>query len=572
MLKRIFIKNYAIIDRLELDFGSGLSILTGETGAGKSIIVDAIQIAIGGRASSEMVRYGESKAVIECIFDSTDELKHVLDDFDDIGDELILRREISSKGSSRCFVNDSPTTVAKLKEIGEYLVDFHGQHEHQSLLKTETHIDLIDAYSDISAELEEYANAIADLRKLINQLNETLARKESLLAKKDIIKSQIDEIKKVNPKISEDGTIEAELKRAENAEFLASLSGEICSMMVDSEGSCYSSFAKTQKIIEKLAEFEPSFEEFSKEIDSIIIFIKEISTFSKDFLHSIDFNPNRIDQLRSRFNELKRLTKKYGSIEQTLETYEKNQEDLRLIEQFDDTTDLLKKDIIAQSKKLGAIAEKLSETRKAAAKRFSSEIVSKLYDLGIENAAFDVNFKSIGAESADDIFKQPNAIISRGVFRAFPNGIDKCEFLIATNKGGELNSLTETASGGEISRVMLSIKSVMSRKDKIPVMIFDEIDTGISGRIALKVGFSMKKLARNHQIIAITHLPQIAALGDMNISVEKLQTNGGTAARARVISSEEKPMEIAKLISGETVSDISIKNAIELINAEEVYE
>ncbi len=576
MLQQIYIKNYAIIDELRLSLSKGLNILTGETGAGKSIIVDAIELAQGGRASSDMIRYGETKAIIECFFDITEykaSVQTVLGEDEDLsGNELIVRREISQKGTSRCFINDSPASVSKLKELGALLVDFHGQHEHQSLLNPQGHVDVLDAFAETSLLLKDYQTVYFELREAISQYNSMLKRKKDLLAKYDILKYQAEEIKKIMPKKGEDLEIEAELKILENSEYLSSLSSELAGIMSETDTSIHSLFQRAQKIIENLDEYDPHFGEFKPELESMIIAVKEISAYAKDFFRNIEISPAKIERLRSRSSDLKRLKKKYGSIDETLELLDSNLEQINLIDQFDDRSFLLVEEIKAKTFDLGKKAAALEERRRMKSEVFSREIIAKLSELGFENAEFEVNFSQNNKLSAEAILTAPAAYLGGEYITATQGGTERIEFLISANKGSRPKSLAETASGGEISRVMLAIKSILAGKDKVPVMVFDEIDTGISGRIAQKVGLNMLKLSKSRQIIAITHLPQIAALGEQNINVAKFETNGKTAARATILTAEEKVVEIAKLISGESVSEASIKNAVQLIDFEVDYE
>lgn len=569
MLKQIYIKNFAIISELELTFSSGLNILTGETGAGKSIIVDGIELIIGGRASSDMVRFGESKAVVECLFDISNNkrIKDITSNIDSeiSSDELILRREISTKGTSRCFLNDSPVPVAKLKELGAYLVDFHGQHEHQSLLNTSNHITLLDMFAEIEDIKNEYQALYKSLLSLTTQRRELIKTRRELLAKYDFLKLQLEEITKVNPKENEADKLEAQLKVMENAEYLVSLSSELQHILYDDNSSAFSIVNRAKKIIESLSEYEPEFEAFLEELISMSVVLKEISSFAKSYSGEIEFNPAKIEESRSRYSLLKKIMKKYGSINEILLLKKSLTEEIALIENFDDRSEIMLKDIIRLSEELGSKAKVLSSVRKEKALLLERAIEDKLSELGFEAAQFHIDFKSEIADSKEIIENEPTAKFDGISYKAFQNGTDKVEFFISANKGSSPKPLSETASGGEISRIMLAMKSLLAVKDEVPIMVFDEIDTGISGRIARKVGLNMKSLGKDKQIISITHLPQIASLGDQNISVVKYTENGATFAQAKILDTDEKIQEIAKLISGEQITSASLNNALQLI-------
>jgi len=572
MLRHIYIKDFAIIEEIQLDFEHGLNIITGETGAGKSIIVDAIQLAIGGRSSSVQIRNGKSKSIIECIFSHNNQIpQELLTEYinDEISkDELIIRRELYSRGTSRAFINDIPASVTKLKELGQYLVDFHGQHEHQSLLNDDSHIDIIDLYCNNEELVAEYKFIYSELNDYIEKLKFSKKNQRELLAKQEFIKLQIQEISKVSPKLDEDQQLEKELRTAENAELLMSLSSNAANLLYNNEDSIYNNLIRAEKIISQLNKFESKFDEYKKEIDSNIISIKEIAYFTKEYANAIEFDTYKIEQMRNRMLQIKSLQKKYGSIEEILKLHDSNITEISNIENFDNQLEESEKAINQKIIELGTIANILSIRRKEFARHFELEIESKLKKLGIENAKFSVDIRNDIVQNISSLYDQPLSKVDDGLFKSNTLGIDKVKFLISANLGSEPKSLSETASGGEISRVMLAIKSILSGKDKVPTMVFDEIDTGISGRIARKVGLSMMELSKLRQIIAITHLPQIASLANLNISVKKTVDNNNTIAIARPLNSQEKINEIAMLISGEEITRASIDNAINLINSE----
>lgn len=564
MLNRLFIKNFAIIEEQEICFSKGLNIITGETGAGKSIIVDALSMLLGDRASNDYIRQGESKAIIEAEFliSDTSFKSFIIDlgyDFD--SDSLIIRRELSAKGNSRSFLNDTPIQLNFLKDIGKKLVDFHGQHEHQSLLDNENHIHILDLFV-AKHVIDNYKDSFILLKNSINQLNSLKSNRRNILTKIELYKLHIEEIESIMPEIGEVDKIQNELKILENAEELIELTNSLSARLIDSDHSIYNQLIESKKIFEKLSKFDNEFDEYMGDINSATIAIKEISSFVSKYSSNIDFNPEHIEKLRLRLLQLKGLQKKFGSIEETIKYYEQIKNELDNFENFDDKISELEQSIDKLSRNTGKSGFELYESRQNSAHIFSRTIESSLNELGIENAVFQVNssLNSINQTNGDTV-----AIHNNKYYKANENGIEDIEFFISTNKGELPTPLKDTASGGEISRIMLSIKGILAGKDNIPTMIFDEIDTGISGRIAQKVGLAMRKLAQTHQIISITHLPQIAAMGDRNIFLEKIENEKRTTTNAKVLGYQEKIHEIAKMLSGENVSLSALKSAEELI-------
>ena len=566
MLITLTIKNFVLIDSLEMDFDRGLNIITGETGAGKSIMIDALSILLGERASSDMVRTGEKKAVIEAVFKLKkdniifDLLKD--NDLDSEDDEIIIRRELLAKGSSRSFLNDSPVKLNLLKTFGNHLVDFHGQHDHQQLLSKDSHINILDIPAKIDKQLAKYQQEFAQLKDMVNELNDLVAREQSMRAKEDIQRFELEEIEKVNPQINEEADLEAELKLLQNSESLFEMSSEVYTQLYSGDDSVHDMLNKVKIQLENLKEIDPEFTEFLSECKSALISADEIAQFAGSYKDNIEFNPQKIEYIRSRLHELSGLRKRYGTYEAIFEKKVQLENDLNLITNFDAEITGLKKRINAQKTIAGKTAGNISKTRYSTAKSFEKNIVNSLETMGIDNSVFNVDFALRLAE--DNANNQITVVFNDKEYLADSSGIDQIEFLISTNKGESPKPLAETASGGEISRVMLAVKSIAAESDNLPMLVFDEIDKGISGRIAQKVGLTMKKLAENHQIIAITHLPQIAALGDKNIYVEKHEGAERTTASAVTLDESSKLREIAKMLSGETISESALESAAEL--------
>ncbi|MFP4368668.1 MAG: DNA repair protein RecN [Candidatus Kapaibacterium sp.] len=566
MLKKLQIKNFAIIREQDIEFTPGLNIITGETGSGKSILIDALIIALGGRASADFVRKGENKSVIECLFsmEGSHPVHRILEEneLDSFADELIIRREISSRGISRAFVNDSPVQVSTLKELGGYLIDFHGQHDHQSLLRPESHIDILDSAFNSSELKKIIYDIFRQINSAIKELKNLKGKEILLREKAEFNRLKLKEIEEADPKAGEYDDLEHELSKLSNAEFLHSLTNELFNNLHYSDLSVNNRLSEAAGSLRTLYEIDSDFEVYIKELDSAIVSIKEVARFCKEYSDGIIFDPHRIEEIRVRLQKLKSLTKKYGSIDSAIELSESLKNDLSLMENFETQIKLIKDRIDNLSHSAGRIAFELSNARKAASIKLKETIQATLKQLGIENAVFETEF---GNEKTDGIsYDHPAALIDGKPYKLSGKGIDKIEFLISTNAGETPKPLTNVASGGEISRIMLALKSLIAERDNMPVMVFDEIDTGISGRIAQKAGQAMKKLAQKHQILAITHLPQIAALGDHNISVFKVEEEGKTYARSTVLRNAEKLNEIAKLIGGEDISEAVLKSAREL--------
>jgi DNA repair protein RecN (Recombination protein N) len=565
MLKSLEIKDYALIDHINVEFGKGLNIITGETGAGKSILIDAMSLLLGERASTEVVRKGAQKSFVEGIFDVelNKKVKSLLEENEiEFQPELIIRREISLKGSNRCFVNDSPVSLNIIKELGDLLVDLHGQHEHQSLLRTETHIEFLDEFANNHKLLEEYKTVYKELNSKQNELRDLKSKEESLKEKKEIYGFQIKEIDNINPLPTEDELIVNELNILENSEKLLELTDEVYNKLYDGEPSVIDLLGETKHKLNQLANIDKSFLESEGECDSALAVVKELANSLRSYKSRIDVDPKEIENKRERLGSLNLLKKKYGgSIAKIIEHREKIGNEFELADNFSAAINNLIKEINDLRKSAGEAAEKLSTSRKKYAAKVESEVKKVLAQLGIPDAIFKVNIKQNETERNDNhslILKNKNYICTE-------TGIDEVEFYISTNAGEDVKPLTKVASGGEVSRIMLSLKTILAKSDKLPLLIFDEIDTGVSGRIAQKVGAALKDLASFHQIISITHLPQIAGMADNHFAVEKKQVDNRAVSSIKILSNDERINEVAKLISGEELSKASIESAKQLI-------
>lgn len=551
MLKSLEVKDYALIEHINVEFGKGLNIITGETGAGKSILIDAMSLLLGERASADVVRKDSSKAFVEGIFDVENNKKvktYFQENELEFSPELIMRREISLKGSNRAFINDSPVSLSVFKELGNLLVDLHGQHEHQSLLRTETHIDYLDEYADLDEKLANYKSQYLEYQKLVKELNELKEQENTIKEKKDFYDFQLKEINKINPVENEDTELESDLKIMENSEKLLELTENASGFLEDSESSVYESLSKVNNILKDLARIDKEFDEYQASCSGVISSIKEITSFLNSYKYKIDVDPQKLEENRSRLLTLNMLKKKYGGTLSAVIYYrDKISEEYDKAENFSDIIIKLENELSEKFNICSELAQELSSIRKEKAKKAEKEIVKNLISLGIEKAEFQVKFKA------------KEKLTSKG--------FDEVEFFIALNSGEDTKPLAKTASGGEISRIMLSLKTILANSDKLPLLIFDEIDTGVSGRIAGKIGKALKELSKFHQVISITHLPQIAACAAFHYNVEKTIEKNRVSSLIRKLNDEERTIEIAKLLSGEFVTENGLSSAREMLSS-----
>ncbi len=572
MLKSLQVKDYALIEQINVEFGSGLNIITGETGAGKSILIDAMSLLLGERASTEVVRKGAFKSIIEGIFDVTmnKKVKKLLDENEiDFFPELILRREISVKGSNRCFVNDTPVPLTIIKEIGNLLVDLHGQHEHQSLLRTDTHINFLDEFGTPDELLAEYGKHFQQLSSLTKELNSLKEKENILREKKDLYSFQINEIDNISPVEGEEEKLNEELNILENSERLMELTTSAYESLYESENSVNDYLGKIQNDLAELNNIDKSFLEVLGEIESAITLVNDISKFVRDYRSKIDIDPQNLEQIRERLGALTLLKKKYGgSIKSILEHREKIGGEYNLAENFSENIQSIENQIKELRIKCGAASEALSKKRKDSAKKIQKEVKEALSYLGIPDSSFIVKMDQIPAKDSDDDFITVNG----KKYKYFSSGYDEIEFFISTNLGEDPKPLAKVASGGEVSRIMLALKTILAKNDKLPLLIFDEIDTGVSGRIAQKVGQALKSLAEYHQIISITHLPQIAGMADHHFAVEKKLNEERAVSSIRKLKDSERIKEVAKLMSGEKITEASLIGARELMGQSKASE
>ncbi|MGB2869072.1 MAG: DNA repair protein RecN [Bacteroidota bacterium] len=571
MLKSLAIKNYALIESIEVSFERGLNILTGETGAGKSIIIDALSLVLGERASSDEVRRGVEKAVVEGVFGLSDSEKAktlLQENGIEAEQDLILRREVSSKGQSRCFINDSPVQLSLLKAVGDLLVDLHGQHEHQSLLRAETHLDLLDDFGGLGGLRSEYSESYNRLSLIFHDLDELRRKELELKERRDLYEFQIKEIDALSPQAGEEESLSGELKILENSESLFEATSMLYQLLYEGENAAYDLLVKARNQLQDLATIDKSFEDPQKECATAAVIIDELTKFIQKYNSKIEFNPERLEQIRDRLGNLALLKKKYGgSVDAIIQHRERIGREFAIAENFESELQKLQDLIEAERKRCSSAAQRLSAKRRELVGKISKLVVAELAKLGIPNAQFDVALenrqagKSNGARASENIY----VTFGREALEATPAGVDFVEFLLSTNTGEELKPLVRVASGGEVSRIMLALKTILAKSERLPLLVFDEIDVGISGRIAQAVGRSLKNLSGFHQIVAITHVPQIAGLADCHFVVEKVERKDRTSTSLRKLGLKDRVEEVAKLMSGAEVTEAGLEGARELM-------
>lgn len=560
------------MENITLQFERGLNIITGETGAGKSIIVDALMAAIGERVSPDMIRKGSEKAIIEAVFEARKDSKAgqllVEHEYESDNEELIMRRELSAKGGSRCFVNDSPAPAVFARELGNALVDFHGQHNHQSLLSVESHIALLDETGVSSDAKADYFAAYSELQKRCRALAELRGRERNVRQERDFKEFQYAELELLAPIDGERERLEAELSVIENAEKIYDITNDIHRALYGDDASARDRLTKALHLLEQLSDYAADSSEYIAECKQAIITVEEIARFAKNFQSQLDFRPGRMEFLRERLLHYAKMQKKYGV--NLTEKLNALCAELDFAESFDAEIERLHNEIIEGRKLLGKTGKRLSAERARAAEILECGVEEILSNLGMSNAKFCVR---CGQSEVIEITETTVAAEINGSYLAAgADGLDRIEFYASMNKGEEPKPLVRVASGGEISRVMLAMKGILAKNDRLPMLVFDEIDVGVSGRIARKVGFAMRELAAFHQVIAITHLPQIAALADAHIAVEKSERDGRVTVSAKSLAPADRVGEVAKLIGGEAVTNFALDAARELIEANDLQE
>lgn len=550
MLLNIHVKNFAIIDDVEVDFRDGLNILSGETGAGKSIIIDSINVAIGGKVSKDLIRKGAEYALVEVVFqtdnqDIVDKIKSYDLPIED-GEIIITRKIMKSRSSSR--INGETVTLKVVKDITSLLIDIHGQHEHQTLLYKDKQLDIVDQYAR-----EEIKDIKAELAKEYKYYSEKKDKLEELLIDEDIrlreisfLEYETNEIRQANLKPGEDETLSKEFKRLSNAKTIKESLAAVYTMLSDGGSSSASeNIDRSTRTLLKIEEFDPHIKEMSTQLQDIESLLNDFNRELSDYLSDLDNEDEDLEQIEKRLDLINNLKAKYGNtIDEIMIYLEKQEKKLDDYQNYDKTVEKLKKDIKEAEEKVASLSEQVSSIRKEKAGELSNKLIKSLKDLNFININFKIEFTRLAEYHS--------------------NGFDQVSFLVSTNPGEDLKPLSSVASGGELSRIMLGIKTVLSEKDQVHTLIFDEIDAGISGRTAQKVSEKLSTIAKSHQVLCITHLPQIASMADNHYIIEKVTDGKRTYTNIRELDREESIEEIARILGGAQITDTVIENAREM--------
>ncbi len=562
MLQEIRITNFAIIENLAIEFHSGLNVLTGETGAGKSIILDALNLILGGRADTDTIRSGASTATVEACFtlDDPQTLAMIADLGIDVDNgEVIIKRIISSSEKNRTYLNNSNLTVAALSAIGDRLIDIHGQHDHQSLLHPETHVDLLDHYGRLMQNRAEFQEHYAAYQKTLQTLKQIQTHQGERLQRQDLLNFQIGEIDKAGLSVGEDDDLKNEKNKLNHAEKLHQSVQNALDTLADNDGSVLELLGRVDRELQGLPEIDPALETQAQRGQTAYLEAQELAEELRDYQKTIEFNPARLEEIEDRLAEINGLKRKYGNdIATILEYRETIGQELATLSLGEESIDALKEEIKIQQKALAGLAVELAKQREQAAEKLKKAVEKELRDLNMKHVQFSVRFVYETDAEGFTTYKNKKT-------RTHANGIGEIEFLFSPNPGEDLRPLAKIASGGEISRVMLALKSILNEQDPVPVMVFDEVDSGISGSVAEKVGVKLKKIAEQKQILCITHLPQIAGMADSHYRVHKTVSGKRTRSTIIELDYEHRVEEIARMSGGETITETTLKHAREMI-------
>ena len=550
MLLEISIKNFAIIEEISLTFENGMTVLTGETGAGKSIIIDAMNLMLGARASLDVIRHGANKAEIEGLFSVGENaaLTQILEENGiEVTAELIIRREILQNGRSIGRINGQMVNLTTLRAVGQYLVDIHGQHDQEELMKPNMHIRMLDEFGDsqFASVKKHYQDLFEHYRRLRKRVLTKQKNEQEHKARIEMLEFQIAEIEAAALKSGEDQALNQKRDKLLNHKHIADTLTNAYVMLDDEEFSSLSNIRSAMNDLMTLEEFDADYKDMSSNVSEAYYILEEVTKQLGDVIDELDFDAGSLQQIEARLEVIYSITRKYGgSVDDVLDYYENITKEYNLLTGNDESSDDMEKDLKRLEKELIVAAESLSQERHQLAKNLEAEIKQELADLYMEKADFQVQF-------------------SKGKFNR--DGNETIEFYISTNPGEGFKPLVKVASGGEISRLMLAIKSAFSRKEDKTSIVFDEVDTGVSGRVAQAIAQKIYKIGSHGQVLAISHLPQVIAIADYQFFIEKRSDENTTVSTVRLLSEEERVEEIAKMLAGSDITEMAREQARELL-------
>jgi DNA repair protein RecN (Recombination protein N) len=553
LLIELSIKNFAIIEKQSVSFDKGLTVLTGETGAGKSIIIDAIHLLVGGRGSFEFVRHGEEKAEIEGLFQIDEDEHPIVKKALEFGIELedgmvVLRREISKSGKSVCRINGKLVTISTLREIGATIVDIHGQHEHQELMNDSSHLPLLDQFGaeEIDSALKEYQTIYRKYEQTAKRLKGLNENEQQMAHRLDLIQFQLEEIQQASLQLNEDEAIFEEKKKLGNFERIYSLV-QSSYVALNGEQKALDWVGVVMGHLEDAASIDSHYQDMYDVVSNVFYSLEDLNRTFRNELDELEFDPNRLNVIEERWNEITQLKRKYGkTIEEILEYSSTIEEEIETLQNKETHIGQLEIELVELKKDLEAEARTVSHLRKKWAKYLTDLIHKELKELYMEKSIFEIRFD----------YNFNHFTIS---------GADRVEFYISTNPGEPLKPLVKIASGGELSRIMLALKSIFSKHQGVTSIIFDEVDTGVSGRVAQAIAEKIYQVAVNSQVLCISHLPQVAAMADIHLFISKKMLEGRTKTSVKALSKEAKVSEIGRMISGKEITELTKQHAEELL-------
>ena len=547
MLRLLYIENIAVIEQAEILFGEGFHILTGETGAGKSIVIDAISAILGERAYRDMIRTGANKALVRAVFDRVPCLPWFEENGVPYEEELTLHREIFTDGRNVCRVNSVPVSVGVLKKLGISLINIHGQHDSAALFDENYHLSFLDGFACIEAELEDYSEKYQKLQQLRQELRRLNMDEGEKLRRMETLKYQIEEISRANLKAGEDEELEAKAKILRNSEKLSDglHSAEEALNGGDSSDGAAALLAQAEKALSKLTRYDDSLEKLHSLVSDLMYQVEDAAEQLSDKLYELSYSAGDLERIEERLDQIHRLRRKYGAdCEAILAYLEKAKNELDEIEFADDRLAQLRIKEKALEKEARAAAAVLHHRRETAAQGLTERILKELADLDMKKVQFSCQFTETELS---------------------PLGTDAVAFYMSANAGEALKPLNKVASGGELARIMLALKNVLAEKDQVPTLIFDEVDTGVSGRAAQKVAEKLKSVSRNKQVLCVTHLPQLAALADTHLLISKAERGGRTYTTVEPLDFEGRKLELARIIGGTNITDTTLQSAAEML-------